>query len=219
VQYIYPYASINLSIYLYVYRRQPRVNPEPDYVFSLHKILFHDKALSWKSIILLLTSPTCKAYPIAILLHDHCAIHAPPPTPPLNTKHHTILAMAISCKGQITSKLMDYTFKQAYTKVYIQMCTYRSVQALRTTRARWTLSTLISSTSLRRQSRRGLTLMDVRARYAYLLFIYRPIRLSVYISSPANSPTERLYSRRTHIDSFELNWSLLRRQLLRNSWT
>jgi len=25
--------------------------------------------------------PTCKAYPIAILLHDHCAIYAPPPNP------------------------------------------------------------------------------------------------------------------------------------------
>jgi len=26
--------------------------------------------------------PTCKAYPIAILLHDHCAIYAPPTDPP-----------------------------------------------------------------------------------------------------------------------------------------
>jgi len=61
--------------------------------------LFHDKALSWESIIILLTPPTCEAYAIEILLHDHCAIHAPPPTPPLNAIHHTILAMAISCKG------------------------------------------------------------------------------------------------------------------------
>jgi len=42
--------------------------------------------------------PTCKAYPIAILLHDHCAINAPPATPPLNAIHHTIWVMAISCK-------------------------------------------------------------------------------------------------------------------------
>ena len=43
---------------------------------------------------------TCKAYPIAILLHDHCAIYAPPPTPPFYATHHTILAMAISYTGQ-----------------------------------------------------------------------------------------------------------------------
>jgi len=45
--------------------------------------------------------PTCKAYPIAILLHDHCALYAPPPTPPVYATHHTILMMAISCKGQL----------------------------------------------------------------------------------------------------------------------
>ena len=71
---------------------------------SLYKILFRDKALSWESIILLLTPPTCEAYAIEILLHDHCAIHAPPPTPPLNAIHHTILAMAISCKGQLAAR-------------------------------------------------------------------------------------------------------------------
>jgi len=43
---------------------------------------------------------TCKAYPIAILLHDHCAIYALPPTPLSYAIHHTILGMAISCKGQ-----------------------------------------------------------------------------------------------------------------------
>ena len=48
-------------------------------------------------------APVCKAYPIAILLHDHCAIEAPPPTPPsLYAIHHTILVMAISWKGQVT---------------------------------------------------------------------------------------------------------------------
>jgi len=43
---------------------------------------------------------TCKAYPIATLMHGHCAIYAPPPTHPVYAIHHTILAMAISCKGQ-----------------------------------------------------------------------------------------------------------------------
>jgi len=44
--------------------------------------------------------PSCKAYPIAILLHDYRAIYAPPPTPLLYAIYHTILMMAISCKGQ-----------------------------------------------------------------------------------------------------------------------
>ena len=71
---------------------------------SLYKILFHFKALLWESITLLLSSPTCKAYPIAILLHDHCAIYAPPPTPLLYGIHRTILAMAISCEDQVRAR-------------------------------------------------------------------------------------------------------------------
>ena len=67
---------------------------------SLNKILFYFKALVWESIILVLPPPTYKAYPIAILLHAHCAIYAPPPTPPLYAIHYTILVLAISCKGQ-----------------------------------------------------------------------------------------------------------------------
>ena len=43
--------------------------------------------------------PTCNAYPIAILLHTHCAIYVPPPTLPLYPTQHTILVMAISCIG------------------------------------------------------------------------------------------------------------------------
>jgi len=43
---------------------------------------------------------TCKAYPIAILVHGHCAICASPPTPLLYAIHNIILMMAISCKGQ-----------------------------------------------------------------------------------------------------------------------
>ena len=68
---------------------------------SLYKILFQFKAVVRESIILLLPPPpTCNAYPIAILMHGHCAIYASPPTPPLYAIHHTILVMAISCKGQ-----------------------------------------------------------------------------------------------------------------------
>jgi len=37
---------------------------------------------------------------IAILLRDYCAIYDLSPAPLLGAIHHTILAMAISCKGQ-----------------------------------------------------------------------------------------------------------------------
>jgi len=74
---------------------------EGGWPFSLYTILFDFKALSAESIILLLPPPTCKAYTIALLLHDHCAIYARPPTPPLYGIHHTILVMAMSCKGQV----------------------------------------------------------------------------------------------------------------------
>ena len=70
---------------------------------SLYKILFRFKALLWESIILVLPPSTCKAYPIAILLHDHCAIYALPPTSLSYAIHHTILVMAISCKGQLAA--------------------------------------------------------------------------------------------------------------------
>jgi len=45
--------------------------------------------------------PTCKAYPIVILLHAHCAIYAPPPTSLVYALHSTLLVMAISRKGQV----------------------------------------------------------------------------------------------------------------------
>ena len=70
---------------------------------KLHTILFRFKALLWESTILLLPPPTCEAYPVAILLHDHCAIYALPPTLLLYAIHNTILVMAISCKGQFAS--------------------------------------------------------------------------------------------------------------------
>ena len=72
----------------------------PNTKLSLYRILFHVKALLWESIVLSLPSPSCKAYPIAILLHDQCAICNPPTAPLLYAIHHTILAIVISCKGQ-----------------------------------------------------------------------------------------------------------------------
>ena len=59
-----------------------RGGPDDPPMLSLYKILLHFKALLWESIILLLPPPTCKAYPLAILLHGHCTIYAPLPTPP-----------------------------------------------------------------------------------------------------------------------------------------
>jgi len=56
--------------------------------------------LLWESIIRFLPPTTCKAYPIAILLHDVCAIYAAPSTPPLYGIYHTILVVVISCEGQ-----------------------------------------------------------------------------------------------------------------------
>jgi len=56
---------------------------------SLYKILFRFKALLWEPIILVLPPPTCKAYPIAILLNGHCAICDLPPTPLVYAIHHT----------------------------------------------------------------------------------------------------------------------------------
>jgi len=41
----------------------------------------------------------------AIPLHDECAICEPPPDPLVYAVHHTILAMAISCKVQGTNRL------------------------------------------------------------------------------------------------------------------
>jgi len=69
---------------------------------GLYKTFFYFKACVHESIILVLPPPTCNAHTIAILLHDHCAIKHPYPTRPLYAIHHTILAMAILCKGQLT---------------------------------------------------------------------------------------------------------------------
>jgi len=73
---------------------------------SLYKILFRFKALVVGVNHPFIAPPICKAYRIALLLHDDCAIHAPPPTPPVYAIHHTILVMAISCKGQRGARML-----------------------------------------------------------------------------------------------------------------
>jgi len=64
---------------------------------SLHKILYYFKSFSVGVNHPLIAPPTCKAYPIAILLHDYCAIYDRPPTSPVYADLDTILVMAISC--------------------------------------------------------------------------------------------------------------------------
>jgi len=66
----------------------------------LYKRLVHFEAYAHESTILLLPPPTCIARTIAILVHVYCAIYDAPPTPPLYAIHKTVLATAISCKGQ-----------------------------------------------------------------------------------------------------------------------
>jgi len=61
-----------------------------------------------ESILRAFPPPICIALTIAILLHVHCAHYdTPPPIPLLYAIHHTILVMAISCKGRVwTARLL-----------------------------------------------------------------------------------------------------------------
>jgi len=85
---------------------------------SLCKILFHFKAVLSESIILLPPSPPAKP----TLLQYLCTA-IPQYTPPHRTLpsyaiHHTILVMAISCKGQPKGSLTQYTHTIECTIVY-----------------------------------------------------------------------------------------------------
>jgi len=68
---------------------------------GLYKILFYFEAHVHESIIFYCSLPTRIAHTIALRLHDYCAMYDAPPTPPLYVIHHTMLVMAISCKGQL----------------------------------------------------------------------------------------------------------------------
>jgi len=68
--------------------------------FGLYKTFFHLILCVQESIILLLPPPICIVHTTAILLRDVCAIYDLPPTLPVYAIHHTILVIAISCKGQ-----------------------------------------------------------------------------------------------------------------------
>jgi len=57
----------------------------------------------------LIAPSICIAHTIAILLHAKCAIYDSHPTLLVYAIHHTILAVAISCKGQTVLPLLVYT--------------------------------------------------------------------------------------------------------------
>ena len=69
---------------------------------ALYRIFVDSKAFLHLSIIRLLPSPPPALLTISqyLLLHGYCAICDPHPTPLVYAIHHTILAVAISCKGQ-----------------------------------------------------------------------------------------------------------------------
>jgi len=69
---------------------------------GLYKILFYFQACVHESIICVLPPSTCIARSIAILLHVYCPIYVRRPLDPpvVYAIHHTILVMAISCKGR-----------------------------------------------------------------------------------------------------------------------
>ena len=68
-------------------------------VIGLYKIVFHLFLCVQESIIPLLPPPIRITHTTAIRLRDFCAIYDLHPTLPVYAIHHTILAVAISCKG------------------------------------------------------------------------------------------------------------------------
>jgi len=71
------------------------------FVFGVYKIFFYYEAAVHESIIFLSPPPACFPHTFAIRSHAYCAIYATPDPPPSTAIHHTTLAMAISCKGQV----------------------------------------------------------------------------------------------------------------------
>jgi len=58
-------------------------------------------AVLWKSIIFLVSPPLAKPTPLQYYCTPIAQYTPPPSAPLLYAKHHTILVMAISCKGEI----------------------------------------------------------------------------------------------------------------------
>ena len=69
--------------------------------FGLHKIFLHSKAFLHQSIILLLPPPSALLTRLQYYCTSDVQYTTPHPTPLVVAIHYTILAMAISCKGQV----------------------------------------------------------------------------------------------------------------------
>ena len=66
--------------------------------------------------------PTCIPRTIAILLHVYSAVYDAPPTHLLYAIHHTILAMAISCKGHNPYIGVNPVGLTPISPIYIYVC-------------------------------------------------------------------------------------------------
>jgi len=75
--------------------------------------------------------PTCKAYPILQYYCTTIAQHTPPPTDaPLYAIHHTILVIAISCKGQPSLAVARTGLFSVAVRAYFR-ASVRSVRLIR----------------------------------------------------------------------------------------
>ena len=107
-------------IYLEMYRLIPSSDPRTGHTLrepsaagfwerrlSLYKILFHFKASVWESIILVLPPRHLQSLPYCNTIVRLLRNIRHPPTPPFYVIRHTILVMAISCKGQTKTPQMS----------------------------------------------------------------------------------------------------------------
>jgi len=103
-------SYIHIYIYIYIYTitatRPARRGARWRFIYIyIYRLAFtrwcFTLRLSYKNQCLF-CPPACIARTVAIVLHDYCAMYdAPPPNPLLYAIDHTILVMAISCKGQV----------------------------------------------------------------------------------------------------------------------
>jgi len=88
---------------------------------GLYKIVFDFGAFVHESIIRVFPPPICMALTIAILLHDYSAVYDAPRTHLLYSIHHTVLAMAISCKGAQEHALC---LREILNRTKLVLCVY-----------------------------------------------------------------------------------------------
>ena len=97
-KYIYIHIHIHTYIYVYVYIYIARGFACRVWL-GLDQIFFHVLGFCARINPPFMPPPACIAHMVAILWQYYCAIFDPPPTPRVYAIHHTILCIAISCKG------------------------------------------------------------------------------------------------------------------------